>query len=68
MKRRPTQRARGPRTALFAGQAPQKERDRRAGFTPPKWLFSWLCVLSVSWVSLVPPAAGIPAKSAETFP
>jgi hypothetical protein len=39
--------------------------DGRSGLlprpiAPPKWLFSWLWVLSVSWASLVPPAAGIP--------
>jgi hypothetical protein len=37
---------------------PNTACTRTAGFTPPKWLFSWLQVLSVSWASLVPPAAG----------
>jgi hypothetical protein len=51
-------RARGPRE-LHAGQA--------AGVAPPNWLSSWLWVLSVSWASLVPPAAGNASRWAASL-
>ena len=72
-------RARGTRTAPLSGaggldsqRSGAEMGDSRSGLllrpiAPPNWLLSWLWVLSVSWASLVPPAAGIPAKSTGTF-
>jgi len=68
--RRPTMRARGPRTAPLSGaggldsqRSGAEMGDSRSGLllrpiAPPNWSFSWFWVLSVLRASLVPPAAG----------